>query len=59
MFATEQPSCYFSWVGLEQHTEAMQINRAVNCFYALTGQFDQRGSNVLFASTPTNYLHGA
>lgn len=58
MFATEQPSCYFSWVGLEQHTEAMQINRAVNCFYALTGQFDQRGSNVLFATTPTNFLMG-
>ena len=58
LFATEQPSCYFSWVGLEQHTNAMQTNRAVCCFYALTGQFDRRGSNVLFASTPTNPITG-
>jgi anaerobic selenocysteine-containing dehydrogenase len=58
MFATEQPSCYNSWVGLEQHTHAMQINRAVCCFYALTGQFDRRGSNVLFASTPTHHIMG-
>jgi anaerobic selenocysteine-containing dehydrogenase len=58
MFATEQPSCYFSWVGLEQCTDAMQTNRAVNSFYALTGQFDRRGSNVLFATTPTNSIAG-
>ena len=58
LFATEQPSCYNSWVGIEQHTDAMQTNRAVCLFYALTGQFDQRGSNVLFASTPTNYIMG-
>jgi anaerobic selenocysteine-containing dehydrogenase len=36
----------------------MQTNRAVCCFYALTGQFDQRGSNVLFATTPTNPITG-
>ena len=29
------------------------------CFYALTGQFDRRGSNVLFASTATQSHHGA
>ena len=58
LFATEQPSCYYSWVGIEQHTDAMQTNRAVCLFYALTGQFDRRGSNVLFASTPTNLIMG-
>jgi anaerobic selenocysteine-containing dehydrogenase len=58
MFATEQPSCYYAWVGLEEHTNATQTSRAVSCFYALTGQFDQRGSNVLFASTATNSLTG-
>ena len=36
----------------------MQTNRAVCCFYALTGQFDERGSNVLFATTPTNPITG-
>lgn len=52
LFATELPSCYFSWTGLEMHSNAMQINRAVCCLYALTGQFDERGSNVLTATTP-------
>ncbi|HEY7221444.1 MAG TPA: molybdopterin-dependent oxidoreductase, partial [Candidatus Binatia bacterium] len=58
LFATEKPSCYCTWVGLEQDNDAMQTNRAVCIFYALTGQFDQRGSNVLFATTPTNRITG-
>jgi anaerobic selenocysteine-containing dehydrogenase len=58
LFATEQPSCYYTWVGLEQHTNATQSSRAVSLFYALTGQFDQRGSNVLFATTATNAIAG-
>jgi anaerobic selenocysteine-containing dehydrogenase len=53
---TEQPSCYYTWVGLEKYTNATQTSRAVSCFYALTGQFDRGGSNVLFASTATNSL---
>ena len=58
LFATEQPSCYYTWVGLEEHTDATQTSRAVSLFYALTGQFDRRGSNVLFASTATNPITG-
>ena len=58
LFATEKPSCYCTWVGLEQDRDAMQTNRAVCMFYGLTGQFDQRGSNVLFATTPTNPING-
>jgi anaerobic selenocysteine-containing dehydrogenase len=58
MFATERPSCYFTWAGLEMHTNAMQTNRAVCCFYALTGQFDERGSNVLTAITPSRPIVG-
>lgn len=58
MFANERPSCLFSWAGLEMHTNAMQINRAVCCFYALTGQFDEPGSNVLPAMTPTRFVMG-
>jgi anaerobic selenocysteine-containing dehydrogenase len=58
MFATETPSCYYSWVGLELHSDATQINRAVCTFYALTGQFDQRGSNLLYASTPIQPITG-
>ena len=58
MFATETPSCYYSWVGLELHSDATQINRAVCTFYALTGQFDQRGSNLLYATTPIQPITG-
>jgi anaerobic selenocysteine-containing dehydrogenase len=58
LFATEIPSSYCTWVGLEQDNDAMQTNRAVCCFYALTGQYDQRGSNVLFAATPTHPING-
>src|SRR5271166_231025 len=52
LFSNERPSCYYTWAGLEQRRDAAQTNRAIGLFYALTGQFDQRGSNVLFASTP-------
>ncbi len=58
LFATERPSCYFSWTGLEMHGNAMQINRAVCCLYALTGQYDERGSNVLTATTPIRPVEG-
>ena len=53
LFAGERPSCLFSWAGLEMHTNAMQTNRAVSCFYALTGQYDARGSNLLKAMSPS------
>jgi anaerobic selenocysteine-containing dehydrogenase len=58
LFAEEKPSSYCTWVGLEQDNDAMETNRAVCCFYALTGQFDQKGSNVLFPTTPTNPING-
>ena len=58
LFAKEKPSSYCTWVGLEQDHDAMQTNRAVCIFYALTGQYDQRGSNVLFATTPINPIAG-
>jgi anaerobic selenocysteine-containing dehydrogenase len=47
MFATEKPSCYYSWVGIEQNSDATQTNRALCVLYALTGQFDERGSNMV------------
>jgi anaerobic selenocysteine-containing dehydrogenase len=59
LFATELPSCLFSWAGLEMHSDAMQMNRAVSCFYTLTGQFDVVGSNVQTAMTPTRPVSGA
>jgi anaerobic selenocysteine-containing dehydrogenase len=58
LFATTQPSCCVFGVGLEEHANATQTSRAVTLFHALTGQFDRRGSNVLFASTASNSLAG-
>ena len=58
LFAREIPSAYATWTGLEQHSSAMQINRAVACFYALTGQFDRRGSNVSLVPTPNRPVTG-
>ena len=58
LFATERPSCYFTWAGLEMHSNAMQTNRAVCSFYALTGQFDERGSNVLTPMVPSRPVVG-
>ncbi|MGE5220620.1 MAG: molybdopterin-containing oxidoreductase family protein [Chloroflexota bacterium] len=58
LFASDKPSCYCTWVGLEQDRDAMQTNRAVCIFYALTGQFDQRGSNVLFDTPKMNPITG-
>ena len=40
------------------HTNAMQTNRAVCSFYALTGQFDERGSNVLTPMLPSRSVVG-
>ncbi len=58
MFAREKPSCYYSWVGIELHSDATQTNRALCILYTLSGQFDTRGSNVLFASTPLRPITG-
>jgi anaerobic selenocysteine-containing dehydrogenase len=58
LVATEKPSCYCTWVGLEQDRDAMQTNRAVCILYALTGQFDQRGCNVLFDTPKMNPING-
>jgi anaerobic selenocysteine-containing dehydrogenase len=53
LFMQSRPSAYESWTGTEMHTAAGQMNRAIHCFYSLTGQFDQCGSNVAFAATAT------
>jgi anaerobic selenocysteine-containing dehydrogenase len=58
MIVAEKPSCYYSWVGIELHSDATQTNRALCTLYALTGQFDERGGNVLFANTPVRPITG-
>ncbi len=49
LFSTIKPACYFTYNGLEQHTNAMITNRAVCLVYALTGNFDTPGGNFIQA----------
>jgi anaerobic selenocysteine-containing dehydrogenase len=48
MITQNRPMCYYSYNGLEQHTQAMQTNRALCIFYTLTGNLDCPGGNVFF-----------
>jgi anaerobic selenocysteine-containing dehydrogenase len=54
-----RPVAYYTWSGLEQHSNTTQTVRAINQLYALTGSFDARGGNVLFPSVPANPIDGA
>jgi anaerobic selenocysteine-containing dehydrogenase len=58
LFTTTTPNCYYTYNGIEQHADSMQINRAVCLFYALTGNLDRRGGNVRFPKPPTNDVEG-
>ncbi len=49
---TVKPACYYSYNGLEQHTNAMQTNRALCILFAMTGNLDRRGGNVFFPGMP-------
>src|SRR4051794_8092983 len=49
-----RPVAFYGWSGLEQHSNTTLAVRAINQLYALTGDLDAPGGNVLFAAVPTN-----
>jgi anaerobic selenocysteine-containing dehydrogenase len=53
-----RPVAFYAWSGLEQHSNATQTVRAIDQLYALTGDLDAPGGNVLFPSVPTNPIDG-
>ena len=53
-----RPVSYYAWSGHEQHANVTQTARAMSLLYALTGSFDRRGGNVLFAGPPTGAIAG-
>ena len=53
-----RPLAFYTWSGLEQHSDTTQIIRAINVLYALTGCLDVPGGNVLFTPVPTNPIAG-
>ncbi|NKQ57283.1 molybdopterin-dependent oxidoreductase [Amycolatopsis sp. K13G38] len=53
-----RPVAFYTWSGLEQHSNTTQTVRAINQLYALTGSLDVPGGNVLFAGVPANSVEG-
>ncbi|MBS0341195.1 MAG: molybdopterin-dependent oxidoreductase [Proteobacteria bacterium] len=53
-----RPAAYYAYSGHEQHANVTQTARAISLLYALTGSFDQRGGNVLFAAAPDAPITG-
>jgi anaerobic selenocysteine-containing dehydrogenase len=49
---------YYTWTGLEQHTNATQTARAHSILHALTGSIDVPGGNVHLAQVPVNDVSG-
>jgi anaerobic selenocysteine-containing dehydrogenase len=59
MLWEHRPIAFYTWSGLEQHSDTTQIIRAINVLYALTGCLDLPGGNVLFTPVPSNPVIGA
>lgn len=53
-----RPLAYFTWTGLEQHTNATQTARAHSILHALTGSIDVPGGNVHLAQVPVSDVSG-
>jgi anaerobic selenocysteine-containing dehydrogenase len=53
-----RPVAYYAWSGVEQHTDATQMARAIAQLCVLTGSLDVPGGNVLFAGVPVNRIDG-
>jgi len=53
-----RPVAFYTWSGLEQHSNATQTVRAIGVLYALTGCLDAPGGNVLFTPVPANRIDG-
>ncbi|NUR97131.1 MAG: molybdopterin-dependent oxidoreductase [Kribbellaceae bacterium] len=49
-----RPVAFYTWSGLEQHSNVTQTVRAIHILYALTGCLDVPGGNVAFTPVPAN-----
>jgi anaerobic selenocysteine-containing dehydrogenase len=58
MLAANRPVSMFMHNGVGQHTNATQTSRAIAALYALFGNFDQPGGNVVFPKAPLNAVSG-
>ncbi|HEU4342906.1 MAG TPA: molybdopterin-dependent oxidoreductase [Candidatus Binatia bacterium] len=58
LLAHNRPVSMYMWNGVGQHTNATQTSRAIASLYALLGDFDRPGGNVIFPKIPTNDVGG-
>jgi anaerobic selenocysteine-containing dehydrogenase len=58
LLAASRPVSMFMHNGVGQHTNATQTSRAIATFYALLGDFDRPGGNVVFPKAPLNTVSG-
>jgi len=58
MLAHNRPVSMYMWNGVGQHTNATQTSRAIASLYALLGDFDRPGGNVIFPKLSTNDVDG-
>jgi anaerobic selenocysteine-containing dehydrogenase len=58
ILAHNRPVSMYMWNGLGQHTNATQTSRAIAALYALLGDMDRPGGNVLFPRVNLNDVSG-
>jgi anaerobic selenocysteine-containing dehydrogenase len=58
LLAHNRPVSMYMWNGLGQHTNATQTSRAIASLYALLGDFDRQGGNVIFPKVKVNEVDG-
>ena len=58
MLWNARPVAYMAWSGVEQQSNATQIALAIGLVYALTGNFDAKGGNVLFPTVQSADILG-
>ncbi|HZC70665.1 MAG TPA: molybdopterin-dependent oxidoreductase [Jatrophihabitans sp.] len=51
-----RPAAHFVWNGIVQHTNGTQAGRAIEIFYALIGDWDRRGANVVLPPRTTGRI---
>ncbi|HEY7322584.1 MAG TPA: molybdopterin-dependent oxidoreductase, partial [Candidatus Binatia bacterium] len=58
ILAENRPVSMYMYNGVGQHTNATQTNRGIAVLYALLGDFDRPGGNVVFPQAPINAVSG-
>src|SRR5581483_5229938 len=58
LLAAHRPVSMYMHNGVGQHTNATQTSRAIATFYALLGDIERQGGNVVFPKAPANGVAG-